>query len=204
MLKEGNMKMLKSWLVLLCLCGASAAQALTLTGTTSVELTAAGLLASNGVAVQPVGTATLTGATAVFPITGGTLNGADALIEHDGSGLTLSRGSDHLLLLNFLIDTAAGQVFGDGVLIDDVGGVPTALAVNDVPLFDLGTATTGGIPLLLTAAAAGALSSLFALPDLTGAQIGLASPAVSAVPVPAAVWLMGSAIAGLGLLRRRA
>jgi len=56
-LKEGNMKMLKSWLVLLCLCGASAAQALTLTGTTSVELTAAGLLASNGVAVQPVGTA---------------------------------------------------------------------------------------------------------------------------------------------------
>jgi hypothetical protein len=83
------------------------------------------------------------------------------------------------------------------------GGAPTAAALNDVPLFTLGALAAGGIPLLPSGAAAGALSSLFVLPDLSGAQIGLANPSVSAVPVPAAVWLMGSAIAAIGLRRRR-
>lgn len=201
------MKTLKHFVIALVLAPWVGVQAAAITGIeTTVELTAAGLLAANGVAVQPVGTGSLDAATvtAAFPITGGSLGASGALIEHDGSGLSLSQGSDHLLLLNFLIDTAAGQVFGDAVVIDDVAGTPTAAALDDIPLFDLAAATSGGIPLLLTGAAAGALSSLFGLPDLTGAQIGLANPNVSAVPVPAAVWLMGSAVAALGLRRRRA
>jgi hypothetical protein len=200
------MNTLKSFVIALVFAPWLGAQAATITGIeTDVELTAAGLLASNGVSVQPVGTGSLDAATvtATFPITGGTLNDSAALIEHDGSGLALSKSNDHLLLLNFLIDTAAATVFGDAVVIDDVGGTPTAAALNDIPLFTLGALTTGGIPLLLSGAAAGALSSLFGLPDLTGAQIGLANPSVSAVPVPAAVWLMGSAIAAIGLRRRR-
>ena len=94
--------------------GASAAA---ITGnTTRVELTAAGALASLGVAVQPVGTATLeaAGPTAVFPITGGTIDDVtgDLLVEHDGSGLSLGVGTDNILLLNFLIDSAAATIFG--------------------------------------------------------------------------------------------
>lgn len=198
------MNRLKIFVLAMILAPWVGAHAVAITGIeTTVELTAAGLLVSNGIAVQPVGTGSLAGVTATFPITGGTLNGSDALIEHDGSGLSLSKGNDHLLLLNFLIDTAAAKVFGDAVVIDDVGGVPSAAALNDIPLFDLAAATSGGIPLLLSGTAAGALVSLFGLPDLTGAQIGLANPSVSAVPVPAAWWLMGSACAALGLRRRR-
>lgn len=201
------MKTLKSLVLALTLAPWLGVHAAAINGVeTAVELTAAGLLAANGVTVQPVGTAALdaTTVTATFPITGGTLNGSDALIEHAGSGLSLSKGSDHLLLLNFLIDTAAATVFGDAVVIDDVAGTPSATALNDIPLFALGSATSGGIPLLLSTAAAGAVSSLFGLPDLSGAQIGLANPTLSAVPVPAAVWLMGSALAAVGLRRRRA
>jgi len=182
--------------------GASAAA---ITGnTTSVELTAAGALASLGVAVQPVGTASLeaTGPTAVFPITGGTIDdvSGDLLVEHDGSGLSLGVGTDNILLLNFLIDSAAATIFGDVVVVDDIGGTLSANALNDVDLFSLDT----DLNVFLTATAAGALNALFGTTLPTGLKIGEASLDVSAVPLPPAVMLLGSAFAGMLALRRRA
>jgi len=182
--------------------GASAAA---ITGnTTRVELTAAGALASLGVAVQPVGTATLeaAGPTAVFPITGGTIDDVtgDLLVEHDGSGLSLGVGTDNILLLNFLIDSAAATIFGDVVLVEDIAGTLSASALNDIDLFSL----DADLNVFLTATASGALNALFGTALPTGLKIGEASLDVAAVPIPAAVMLFGSALAGMLALRRRA
>ncbi len=172
--------------------------------TTSVELTAAGALASLGVAVQPVGTASLeaAGPTAVFPITGGSIDDVtgELLVEHDGSGLSLGVGTDNILLLNFLIDSAAATIFGDVVVVDDIAGTLSASALNDVDLFSL----DADLNVFLTATASGALNALFGTALPTGLKIGEASLDVSAVPLPPAVMLFGSALAGMLALRRRA
>ncbi len=182
--------------------GASAAAIIG--NTTSVELTAAGALASLGVAVQPVGTASLEalGPTAVFPITGGSIDDVtgDLLVEHDGSGLSLGVGTDNILLLNFLIDSAAATIFGDVVVVDDVAGTLSASALNDVDLFSL----DADLNVFLTATASGALNALFGTALPAGLKIGEASLDVSAVPLPPAVMLFGSAFAGMLALRRRA
>ena len=172
--------------------------------TTSVELTAAGALASLGVAVQPVGTASLeaAGPTAVFPITGGSIDDVtgELLVEHDGSGLSLGVGTDNILLLNFLVDSAAATIFGDVVVVDDVAGTLSASALNDVDLFSL----DADLNVFLTATASGALNALFGTALPTGLKIGEASLDVAAVPLPPAVMLFGSAFAGMLALRRRA
>lgn len=172
--------------------------------TTSVELTAAGALASLGVAVQPVGTASLeaAGPTAVFPITGGSIDDVtgELLVEHDGSGLSLGVGTDNILLLNFLVDSAAATIFGDVVVVDDIAGTLSASALNDVDLFSL----DADLNVFLTATASGALNALFGTALPTGLKIGEASLDVSAVPLPPAVMLFGSALAGMLALRRRA
>ena len=162
---------------------------------TRVELTSAPtLIGTLGLAIQPVGTAAIeaVGPTAVFPVTGGTIDDitGELLVEHDGSGLSLSAGTTSLLLLNFLIDTENTQILGDAVTIaPDMGGDLQAAALNNIPLFNL-----DGLNLLLTGTAAGAIDSLFGVPGLTGFEIGTASLDVAAVPVPGAVWLFGSAL----------
>lgn len=170
---------------------------------TRVELTSATTLTGLGLSIQPVGIGAIdaVGPTAIFPITGGTvddMSGA-ALIEHDGSGLTLSAGTTSLLLLNFLIDTAQSKIIGDAVTIADDGtGMLEAAALNDIDLFTL----DGSLNLFLTGAAAGAIETLFGVPGLTGFEIGTASVDIAAVPVPGAVWLFGSAISLL-MARKR-
>ncbi|MEQ8234695.1 MAG: PEP-CTERM sorting domain-containing protein [Gammaproteobacteria bacterium] len=199
------LKHLRACALALLLAAPLGASAAAITGnTTSVELTAADALASLGVAVQPVGTASLeaVGPTALFPITGGSVDdGSGALlVEHEGSGLSLGVGTDNILLLNFLIDSAAATIFGDVVVVDDVAGSLTASALNDVDLFSLDSS----LNVFLTATAAGALNGLFGTALPAGLKIGEASLDVAVVPLPPAVLLLGSAVAGMAALRRAA
>lgn len=169
-------------------------------GTTSVSLVSAPTLSAAGLSVGGLGSAQLSPGSdgiplAYFPVTGGTLNTATfaGTIQHAGSGLSLSTAAATVNLSNFVIDTGAGLLSGNVA----VGG--TALGV--VPLFSLGSSgiATAPFSLSLTSAAAGALSSVFGIPNLTGALIGNANtiPITAAVPEPATYL---SLAAGLGLL----
>lgn len=169
-------------------------------GGTEVTLTAADALTGLGLSFAPYGTASVLETTPVpvvsFLITGGTRNDVtgDLLVEHNGSGLDFTAGTSTLRIGDFLIDTNAGRVSGTAV----ANG--TALGV--VPLFNIGT----GLSLLLTSEAAGAFTTVFGAPDLTGTQIGTAItvPVFAAVPEPASWALMigGFALAGTALRRR--
>jgi hypothetical protein len=167
---------------------------------TEVEVTAP--LGALGLTPTPFGSATAVGAIFTFPVTGGSVDSlsGNALIEHAGSGVALTAGSQSAFVGNFLIDTAAGLVFADGAAL----GAPGFL---NAPIFSLGTGTElPGVELIITSTLAGVLSAVFGAPDLTGATFGYARPDVSVVPVPAAGLLLLSAIGGLGMtrLRRRA
>ncbi len=175
-------------------------------GITSVTLTSASALAGLGLGVGGLGSAIISpGSTgtplAYFPVTGGSINTASfaGSIQHAGSGLSLSSASATVNLTNFVIDTVGGTLSGNVA----VGG--SSLGV--VPLFNLGSSGVAVAPfsLSLTSAAAGALTQVFGVPNLTGFLVGNANTIpVTVVPEPATVLTM---LAGLGLigvmLRRR-
>jgi PEP-CTERM motif len=185
------------------------AQALPIVGgVTSVTLTSAPTLTSVGVTVGTLGSAQFSPGSAgtplvYFPVTGGSLNTATfaGSIEHAGSGLSLSSGGTTLNLTDFVIDTVALTLTGQAA----VGGS----ALGAVPLFNLsfGSDPVSPFNLALTSAAAGALTTIFGLPNLTGFTIGTANtiPITSAVPEPAtyAAMLAGLAMISLVLARRR-
>jgi hypothetical protein len=138
-----------------------------------------------------------------FPVTGGTANGA-LLVEHDGSGVILSGGGTEAFVQNFLIDTAAGSVFGDYGL---VGGP----VLGNEPLFglDFDNASDAGIPLLISTQLGGVLEAVFSdieLPNLTGATFGIAAPVITTapIPLPASALLLLGGLGVLGVARRRA
>jgi hypothetical protein len=193
--------------------GIGNARALPLAGDqTIVLLTSAGLLSSVGISVSPTGSAVIdldiaSRPEALFPITGGELLGLAGTIEHDGSGLLLAQGGTELPLGNFLIDTTQLLLFGDTPL-------------GNVPLFDLGLCTSlagtaeecidgdgsvllDGFKLSLTATAAGALSQVFGLPDLTGTQIGVARIDARVVPEPSTALLIGAGLVAAAASRSR-
>ncbi len=185
------------------------AQALPIVGgVTSVTLTAAPTLTSLGVGFGTLGTATASpGSDGIplvyFPVTGGSINTATfaGSIEHDGSGLSLSSGGTTVNLTDFVIDTVALSLTGQ-VAVE--GGA----ALGAVPIFDLGFSSNPVSPftLSLTAAAAGAITTVFGLPDLTGVTLGTANTIpVTTVPEPAtyAAMLAGLAFIGLALARRQ-
>jgi hypothetical protein len=166
-------------------------------GSTSVLLSAASALDSLGISVAPLGSASVSLSPdntpiATFPITGGEIEAGDALIEHEGSGLSLSNSTSIVELEDFLIDTAnallSGVVTADGTQI----GV--------VPLFSIGA----GLSLSLTSEAGAALASVFGIPDLTGTVIGTATtnPVTGAVPEPGTLTLLLGAALALAYLRR--
>jgi PEP-CTERM motif len=174
-------------------------------GGTSVRLTAAPTLTSLGLSFATFGSASATvdGAgipTATFLITGGSVDDVTgaALIAHNGSGLNFTAGANALSIGDFLINTTTNVLTGRVVI--------GATTLTDVPLFNIGA----GLTLSLTSQAAGAFTTVFGAPDLTGAAIGTASinavTAASAVPEPTA-WVMmvlGFGFAGSALrLRQR-
>jgi hypothetical protein len=169
-------------------------------GLTSVELTAAPTLSGAGLAVSTTGTALSTVGTNgiplfYFPVTGGTINTDTfaALINHNGSGLRLTTSTASMNLSNFVIDTVLGTLSGA------VSFGTTNL--SGVPLFSLSASGVASEPfrLSLTAAAAGALSTVFGVPNLTGVALGNANtiPIAAAVPEPATYLSMAL---GLGLI----
>lgn len=168
-------------------------------GVTTVDVTAD--LAGLGLAGAPFGSATVEIVDGLprfsFPITGGELaDDGSALIEHEGSGVTLSALADPSISATvggFLIDTAGATVFGDVI------GGP-----QDLALFTLGDVTDDGVALLIGADLAGALTGAFGADDLTGAQFGLANTAPTPVPVPGAAVALLTGLAAFAAFRRRA
>ncbi|MEL7346827.1 MAG: VPLPA-CTERM sorting domain-containing protein [Pseudomonadota bacterium] len=171
-------------------------------GITEVEVTID--LGSVGLSAIPFLGATLdtTGENPVFafPITGGAVLDSDpavALIEHEGSGLSLFDGAQSVTVGNFLIDTAGASVFADVIGTEDT-----------LKLFEFGGLTDLGIELLIAEDLAGALTGIFGAPDLEGGLFGLArtDPQLAApgvIPLPAAGWMLLGALGGLVALKRR-
>ena len=147
----------------------------------------------NEITPGAVGTADLTLPTITFPITGGDFD--TGLIEHDGSGLSLTRnlgGLDFVLSLeNFLIDTNVPNISG----VVTLNGLP--IGGGPLPLFELDPSGTvpGSLDVAVTATAAAAITGLLGAPILEGTVI--ATAVTSPVPLPAAAWLFLSAIAAV-------
>jgi hypothetical protein len=169
-------------------------------GTTAVKLTSAPTLTGAGVTVSGLGSASLSpGSDAIpiayFPITGGDINTSTfaGTIAHNGSGLRLTTSTGSINLTNFLINTSTLLLSGTAAY-----GTTT---LNNVPLFDLSFGTVPVFPfnLKLTATAAGALTAVLGVPNLTGAVIGIANtlPITSAVPEVSTYMSMA---AGLGMM----
>jgi hypothetical protein len=162
-------------------------------GDTSVTLTSASTLQSLGVAVTPLGSATVdTSGTpvAAFPITGGTEgpgSGVDVIL-HQGSGLELSDSKGTLDLRDLLIDTQNGVI--------DANVSVNGKLVGNVAVFDIGL---DGSTLTLTPTAAGVANQALGTTAITpSVVIGSASLSPVALPAGAVSWL-SSASGWVGL-----
>lgn len=168
-------------------------------GGTVVVLTATPVLTGAGVSLAPLGIASAMSdvsgnAVAIFPITGGTLDPdlSNAKVEHEGSGLSLTRNSVTVSLENFLIDTTlpTDTIFGKV-------SVGTTTLPDPVPLF-----TLTGNNMFLSDAAGAALNSALGIPNLAGAQLGFALTNPVPVPEPETYAMMGLGLAFLALMRQ--
>ncbi|MGF1605152.1 MAG: hypothetical protein ACFB22_02325 [Rhodothalassiaceae bacterium] len=145
----------------------------------------------------------------LFPITGGDLSAG--LIEHDGSGLSLSAGSAFVDLENFLIDISDPTM---GTLFADITNTSTGLQLDGAPIFDLTLAGVSdpfdldnpSIPLAFTGDASTVLNGVFGLGGddaLTEAAFGLAATEPISVHGPMAAGLLASGLALFAGLRRK-
>jgi hypothetical protein len=108
-------------------------------GDTGVALDSDFLAALKSLGLTPgvSGTATLDGTTVKFPITGGSVvywspKGdyrpyVQGLLEHDGSGLTLTAGSTVVTLANFTVNPGNSKLYGDVSVNGKVAATQTYL-----------------------------------------------------------------------------
>ncbi|HEU5266736.1 MAG TPA: hypothetical protein VFU35_08545 [Jatrophihabitans sp.] len=163
----------------------------TLSGnTTSVVLDAGFVKALGALKLTPglVGTAKMANGTVSFPITGGHATiykkgevtpYVQGLINHNGSGLSLSGGGTTVDLKNFVVHPGNNSnLTGE---VDVVAGGKTTVAAKSMKLFDLdgstlqtpsiskdGVATLQGTTVYLSADAAKALNGVFKTKALAG------------------------------------
>jgi hypothetical protein len=139
-------------------------------GETEVTLTSAATLASLGIEVGLIGSASLdaSGAfpVAEFPVTGGTAGpGSDVTILHQGSGLTLSNDAGSLGFADFIVDTEAQQVYANVSVYGKLSG--------NIAVFDIGEGAT----LTLTPFVADLANAVFGTTAITPeVAIGTAAP----------------------------
>ena len=147
--------------------------------TVSLDPSTLAALTSLGVKPAPYGTATLSGTNITFPITGGyaEIHSDKSFqpgyvigsIEHDGSGLTLSKGSTVVTLKNFVIDPGNSMLYGT---VGSKPDIPLAfLDGSDLQVtVDGSTVHLDGTKVELTPTAASALDQAF---DTTAVEAGL-------------------------------
>jgi hypothetical protein len=154
-------------------------------------------LTSLKVTPGPVGDATISkDGVASFPITGGNVTYYDpsspvrpyvqGVIDHEGSGLSLTAGKTEVELTDFVIDPGTSELTGtvsvngkeaatDAVLFDLDGSTLQPLKTNPD-----GSATLEGTTVLLSDDAAGLLNDTFGITDLKGGLvIGISSITVA-------------------------
>ena len=155
--------------------------------------------------VTPVGGATVNpDGKVVFPITGGLIDATagTALIEHDGSGVSLDDGSTSVSVVDFVIDVDLATLSGD--LTATVAGTTDMLT-----LFDLAPSgnATHPVSLLISDELDGVLGALFgdgANPlGFAGAEFGVASTSPTPVPLPAAAPMLVAGLAAVAAAGRR-
>ncbi|WP_285658087.1 hypothetical protein [Actinomycetospora sp. NBRC 106375] len=171
-----------------------------LTGqSTSVRLDSGFTDALQSLQVTPgtVGDATISDGSARFPITGGNVTvyapGAvdpyvQGRIEHQGSGLSLTKGDTTVELTNFVIDpgnpatlsgkvTANGQTVAESTVLFDLDGSTLQPIQTDM---NAGTATLTGTTVRLNDGAAMALNQAFSTDAIQGGlTIGIATIVVN-------------------------
>lgn len=173
----------------------AAASTLTITGGLT-QLTLGRNLPALGFTASPTGTASFVGEAFHFPISGGTLDemSGDALIEHAGAGVTLTRDAISVSVGDFLIDTVAGAIFGS---VNGGGSL--------VDLFTLVATDGPRLRVRVSAPLADALSAIYGTPNLAGETIGFATTAPQTapapVPLPAGMPLLLAGLAAVGALR---
>jgi len=171
-----------------------------LTGkTTSVKLDSGFTSALESLQVKPgtIGSAEITDGSAVFPITGGNVTVykpgdvdpyVQGRIEHDGSGLSLTKGSTKVELTDFVIDpgkpatlkgkvSAGGQTVAESATLFDLDGSTLKPITTDAAA---GTATLTGTTVRLSADAASALNKAFSTDAVKGGlTVGIATIVVN-------------------------
>jgi hypothetical protein len=140
-------------------------------------------LTSLGLTPGVLGTATLTDGSVHFPITGGSVvywspDGkyrpyVQGIIEHDGSGLSLTAGSTVVDLTNFTINPGNSKLYGDVAVNGKVAATQTLLFNLDgttlKPLqLDGSNAILTGTTVHVSANAAGLLDSTFGTTAVKG------------------------------------
>ncbi|WP_328603444.1 hypothetical protein OG943_25520 [Amycolatopsis sp. NBC_00345] len=154
-------------------------------------------LQSLGVAPSPSGTASVKDGVASFPITGGHVTVyqpgeedpyVQGSIEHQGSGLKLTKGDTEVELDNFVVDPgkpatlsgrvqAGGQVVAPSTVLFDLDGSTLKPITTDAAA---GTATLTGTTVKLSDGAAQALNGAFKTDALKGGiTIGIATIVVA-------------------------
>lgn len=184
---------------------------------TSVALDSGFLSALKSLNVTPStsGTATITDGVASFPITGGHVTVykpgevdpyVQGSLDHEGSGLKLTKGDTTVQLDNFIVDpgkpaTLTGQVLANGQVLAarttlfDLDGSTLKPITTDA---QNGTATLTGTTVKLSDGAASALNSAFKTDALKGGTtVGIATILVK-LPGQAAQTPVGGVSAGGG------